>query len=215
MINSTYNFNQITNDLDNEISNFTDNINKIFNSNSKIVDPITQYINNKVKVIHHERNVARRKWQTTRNPAFKTLYNRLHRQAIKLEQKIKQDDWKDKLIALEPDDNTLWNTAKHMRKQHTKISALKGQSSIALSNSEKSETLADSLENQFTLNNMTTQTQKILFTTQYKNSLTPPLTPTSPHPLSPNCYTTPTKLTSEKPQALTESQIKSLEISPS
>ncbi|GBO42316.1 RNA-directed DNA polymerase from mobile element jockey [Araneus ventricosus] len=41
-----------------------------------------------------------------------------------------------------------------MRKQHTKISALKGQSSIALSNSEKAETLADSLENQFSLNNL-------------------------------------------------------------
>ncbi|GBN19982.1 RNA-directed DNA polymerase from mobile element jockey, partial [Araneus ventricosus] len=156
MINSTYNFNQITNsnELDSEISNFTENINKIFNSNSKIVDPTTQYINNKIKTIHHERNVARRNWQSTRNPAFKTLFNRLHRQATKLEQKIKQDDWRDKLIALQPNDNSLWNTAKQMRKQHTKISALKGQSSIALSNSEKAETLADSLENQFTLNNL-------------------------------------------------------------
>ncbi|GBO13764.1 RNA-directed DNA polymerase from mobile element jockey [Araneus ventricosus] len=176
MTNSPHNFNQILNstDLENEISNFTDNINCAFNANSKAIDPTTQYINNKIKEIHHDRNVARRKWQTTRNPAFKTLWNKLHRQAVKIEEKIRQDDWNDKLIALQPNDNTLWNTAKQMRKQHTKISALKGHTSIALSNTEKAETLADSLENQFKINNMSDPNTETLVNNTSLNFLNSP-----------------------------------------
>ncbi|GBM60288.1 putative RNA-directed DNA polymerase from transposon X-element [Araneus ventricosus] len=42
-----------------------------------------------------------------------------------------------------------------MSKKHTKISALNGPTSIAFTNTDKAETIADSLQNQFTLNNLT------------------------------------------------------------
>ncbi|GBO44389.1 putative RNA-directed DNA polymerase from transposon X-element [Araneus ventricosus] len=42
-----------------------------------------------------------------------------------------------------------------MRKKHTKISALNGPTSIAFTNTDKAETIAGSLQNQFTLNNLT------------------------------------------------------------
>ncbi|GBM62145.1 hypothetical protein AVEN_56778-1 [Araneus ventricosus] len=42
-----------------------------------------------------------------------------------------------------------------MRKKHNKISALKGPTSIAFSNTDKAEIIADSLQNQFTLNSLT------------------------------------------------------------
>ncbi|GBN57032.1 hypothetical protein AVEN_210571-1 [Araneus ventricosus] len=67
---------------------------------------------------------------------------------------LKQSNWKNKLIALQPDDNTLWNTAKRMRKKHVKISALHGPAGIAYSNTDKAETIANSLKEQFTLNDL-------------------------------------------------------------
>ncbi|GBN08730.1 hypothetical protein AVEN_89239-1 [Araneus ventricosus] len=55
---------------------------------------------------------------------------------------------------MNPEDGTLWNTAKKMRKKHSKISALKGPTSIAYSNTDKANLIANSLENQFQLNNI-------------------------------------------------------------
>ncbi|GBM36647.1 putative RNA-directed DNA polymerase from transposon X-element [Araneus ventricosus] len=85
------------------------------------------------------------------------LENLIHpedRKANKLKKELYHSEWRDKLIALQPSDNTLWDTAKRMPKKHTKISALNGPTSTAFSNIDKAEIVADSLQNQFTLNKL-------------------------------------------------------------
>ncbi|GFQ95699.1 hypothetical protein TNCT_523551 [Trichonephila clavata] len=59
------------------------------------------------------------------------------------------------LTSLDPEDGSLWKTAKGFRKKRSPISALTGRAGIAYSDTDKAETLADSLENQFQLNNIT------------------------------------------------------------
>ncbi|GBN65038.1 putative RNA-directed DNA polymerase from transposon X-element, partial [Araneus ventricosus] len=75
--------------------------------------------------------------------------------AKNLKKELYHSEWRYKLIALQPSDNSLWDAAKKTRKKHTRISALNGPTSIAFTNTDKAETIADSLQNQFTLNNLT------------------------------------------------------------
>ncbi|GFY76673.1 hypothetical protein TNIN_110621 [Trichonephila inaurata madagascariensis] len=52
-----------------------------------------------------------------------------------------------------------WNMTKGFRKKRSPISALKGDTGIAYTDEKKSETLADSLEKQFQLNDISNPTQ--------------------------------------------------------
>ncbi|GBM62168.1 hypothetical protein AVEN_56796-1 [Araneus ventricosus] len=113
------------------------------------------------------KNKAKRDWQNTRNPAFN-----------KFKKELYHSEWKDKLIALQPSDNSLWGTAERMRRKHNKISALKFPTSIAFSNTDKAEIIADSLQNQFTLNNLTdTATENLVshFINEFNLDNFPPL----------------------------------------
>ncbi|GFY31072.1 hypothetical protein TNCV_4359791 [Trichonephila clavipes] len=78
------------------------------------------------------RNKARKMYQYTRHPSNKTILNRL-------QHKI--------LTSLDTDDGSLWGFARSFRKKRSPIPALKGHTTIAYSDTEKAETLADSLEN--------------------------------------------------------------------
>ncbi|GFU98741.1 RNA-directed DNA polymerase from mobile element jockey [Trichonephila clavipes] len=53
----------------------------------------------------------------------------------------------------------LWSTTKGFKKKRSPISALKGNTGIAYTDEEKAETLANSLESQFQLNNISNPTQ--------------------------------------------------------
>ncbi|GBM85612.1 hypothetical protein AVEN_24275-1, partial [Araneus ventricosus] len=141
-------------DIDNQIEKLTNDITTAFQNNSKEIPPKTIHINSELKNIYHNRNRARKIWQTTRNPHFKNLYNKLNRKANTLKEKVRQTEIAENLIKMNPEDSTLWNAAKKMRKKHAKISALKGPTSIAYSNTDKAELIANSLENQFQLNDI-------------------------------------------------------------
>ncbi|GFX17342.1 RNA-directed DNA polymerase from mobile element jockey [Trichonephila clavipes] len=58
------------------------------------------------------------------------------------------------LTSLDTDDGSLWGLARSFRKKRSPIPTLKGHTTIAYSDTEKAETLADSLENQFKLNDI-------------------------------------------------------------
>ncbi|GFY60467.1 hypothetical protein TNIN_92361 [Trichonephila inaurata madagascariensis] len=53
---------------------------------------------------------------------------------------------------MDTDDGSLWDLARSFRKKRSLIPTLKRHTTIAYLDSEKPETLADSLENQFKLN---------------------------------------------------------------
>ncbi|GFX24679.1 hypothetical protein TNCV_3344591 [Trichonephila clavipes] len=68
--------------------------------------------------------------------------------------KYRQQVWEDHLTSLDAEDGSLWGTARAFRKKASPISALNGPNGIALSDSNKTDLIAQSLESQFQLNNI-------------------------------------------------------------
>jgi hypothetical protein len=64
-------------------------------------------------------------------------------------QECKNDQWSDTLEALHPEDQSLWRMTKRVMRVTTPTPPLVAPGGIALSDSEKAEALADSLDPQF------------------------------------------------------------------
>ncbi|GFY19421.1 probable RNA-directed DNA polymerase from transposon X-element [Trichonephila clavipes] len=69
-------------------------------------------------------------------------------------QQLQQQVWEEHLTSLDAEDGSLWGTARAFRKKASPISALNGPNGIALSDSNKTDLIAQSLESQFQLNNI-------------------------------------------------------------
>ncbi|GFX35178.1 probable RNA-directed DNA polymerase from transposon X-element [Trichonephila clavipes] len=107
-----------------------------------------------LKGLIKERNKARKTWQQSRHPQHKTELNRLQNIIKRKIYHYRQQAWEDNLLTLNPEDNSLWGIAKAFRKKTSPISALNGPSGIALSDTNKTEVIAHSLESQFQLNDI-------------------------------------------------------------
>ncbi|GFW36438.1 uncharacterized protein TNCV_1343991 [Trichonephila clavipes] len=66
----------------------------------------------------------------------------------------RQQAWEDNLSTLNAEDKSLWGIAKAFRKKTSPISALNGPTGIVLSDTNKTEVIAHSLESQFQLNDI-------------------------------------------------------------
>ncbi|GFT94246.1 hypothetical protein TNCV_3922791 [Trichonephila clavipes] len=106
-----------------------------------------------LKPLFRQRNRARKIWQYTRDANDKTLLNRFQNKISRKVNALTQKQWEEKLTSLDPEDGSLWNMAKGFRKR-SPISALRGPTGIAYSDTDKAEAVANSLENQFQLNDI-------------------------------------------------------------
>jgi hypothetical protein len=93
------------------------------------------------------KNRLRRWWQVTRDPALRTGVNRLQWSVTRLLNKWRNDQWSATLESLDPQDQSLWGMTKRLMRVPTPPPGHSG--GIDLSDSEKAEVLADSLESQF------------------------------------------------------------------
>ncbi|GBN53794.1 RNA-directed DNA polymerase from mobile element jockey [Araneus ventricosus] len=116
--------------------------------------------NEKIGQLSNQRNLARKMYQTTRNPVYKTNMNRLNKQIKKLNYSIEQNSLNNKLINISTFDNSLWKFVKPFQKKHKNIPALCGLHNIALTDNDKANCLA--LETQFTLNELHHQETEML-----------------------------------------------------
>jgi hypothetical protein len=107
--------------------------------------PILARIQHKIRL----KNRLRRLWQLTRDPALKAEVNRLQGSVTLQLQEWRNDQWSDTLAALHPEDQSLWRMTKRVMRVTTPTPPLVTPGGIALSDSEKAEALADSLEAQF------------------------------------------------------------------
>ncbi|GFU51739.1 uncharacterized protein TNCV_1202831 [Trichonephila clavipes] len=105
---------------------------------------------------HHfrERNRARKLWQFTNYPQHKTELNRIQNKIKRKVGLYRQQVWEEHLTSLDAEDGSLWETAKALRKKASPISALNGPNGIALSDTNKTDLIAKSLESQFQLNDI-------------------------------------------------------------
>ncbi|GFV58140.1 probable RNA-directed DNA polymerase from transposon X-element [Trichonephila clavipes] len=131
---------------------------EILNAQVKASRPMTHseppYVQGELKHLFRERNKARKLWQFTRFPQHKTELNRLQNKIKRLAGKYRQQVWEDHLTSLDAEDGSLWGTARAFRKKASPISALNGPNGIALSDSNKTDLIAQSLESQFQLNDI-------------------------------------------------------------
>jgi hypothetical protein len=87
----------------------------------------------------------RRQWQVTRGPALKAQVNRLQRSVTyRL-----NEQWSDTLEFLDSEDQSLWKMTNRVMRVPTPSPPLQAPGGLALSDSEKAEALADSLDAQF------------------------------------------------------------------
>ncbi|GFW07444.1 uncharacterized protein TNCV_3915771 [Trichonephila clavipes] len=144
-----------THEIDSQVSNLTD---EILNAHASASRPFYHteqpYVQGELKELFKERNKARKTWQHTRHPQHKTELNRLQNAIKRKIYHYGQQAWEDNLSTLNAEDNSLWGIAKAFRKKTSPISALNGPTGIALSDTNKTEVIAHSLEKQFHLNDI-------------------------------------------------------------
>jgi hypothetical protein len=84
--------------------------------------------------------------QNTRDPALKVKINRLQSSVTWQLNEWRNDQWSDALESLCSEDQSLWKITKLVMRVPTPPSPLQGPGGLALSDSEKAEALADSLD---------------------------------------------------------------------
>ncbi|GBL94713.1 putative RNA-directed DNA polymerase from transposon X-element [Araneus ventricosus] len=141
--------------IEEAICNFEKNLYNSHRFATKIVKKSTStYIHPNIKDLIKTRNKTKKDWQNLRNPSIKTELHRIEKLIKKLENVSRQKDKTDELKTLNPENDTLWTKAKIMRRKAQKIPALKGKFKLALSDPDKAETIALSLEKKLFLNNL-------------------------------------------------------------
>ncbi|GBL68719.1 putative RNA-directed DNA polymerase from transposon X-element [Araneus ventricosus] len=142
-------------DIEIAVEKFTKNLQIAHRFATKTVKKSTAtYIHADIQDLIKTRNKTKKAWQTLRNPLIKTELNRIEKLIKKLDKNSRQKDQTEELEALNKEDGTLWRKAKIMRKKAQKIPALLGENGFAYSDSIKAETIAISLEKQFSLNDL-------------------------------------------------------------
>ena len=95
------------------------------------------------------KNRLRRQWKITGDPALEAEVHRLQRSVTHQLNEWRNEQWSDTLESLDPQDQSLWKMKKRVTRVPTPSPPLVTPGGFALSDSEKAEALADSLEAQF------------------------------------------------------------------
>ncbi|GBO38131.1 RNA-directed DNA polymerase from mobile element jockey [Araneus ventricosus] len=140
--------------LDEYVCNIESQINHARIAASKPIKPNTTYIDARLKELSAERNHARKTFQSTRNPALKRYLNKINKQINKLDQKIEINSLATEMTNVNIEDGTIWKFVRPFKKKFKKIPPLTSLAGIANTDTEKANCLANSLEAQFTVNNI-------------------------------------------------------------
>jgi hypothetical protein len=90
-----------------------------------------------------------RQWHVTRDPTLKAEVSHLQRLVTHRLNEWRSDQWSATLESLDPEDQSLWKMTKRVMRVPTPSPSLVTPGGIAVSDSEKAEALADTLETQF------------------------------------------------------------------
>ncbi|GIY35501.1 hypothetical protein CDAR_239651 [Caerostris darwini] len=141
--------------LDEEINKFT---NDLLTARQNASKPATNdkkpWTHPNIKKLLQVRNKAKKKWQTTRNPNDKTILNRIHKNIKNAFKRYSDNKWKETLEDLQIEDGSFWKMTKRFKLPFIKMSHLQGTISTAIKDQHKAELIAQNLENQFTLNDI-------------------------------------------------------------
>ncbi|GIY30973.1 RNA-directed DNA polymerase from mobile element jockey [Caerostris darwini] len=149
--------------LDEEINKFT---NDLLTARQNASKPATNdkkpWTHPNIKKLLQVRNKAKKKWQTTRNPNDKTILNRIHKNIKNAFKRYSDNKWKETLEDLQIEDGSFWKMTKRFKLPFIKMSHLQGTISTAIKDQDKAELIAQNLENQFTLNDISDPMQEYI-----------------------------------------------------
>lgn len=127
-----------------------------------------------IQIAIREKNRARRQWQKHRTPDMKLRYKDLEKRTQQLVMKHRGEKWEDAVSQLEPSSKSLWAMTRRLTKKKQHCPPIQGRNHLACSPRDKAEALADSLEQQFTLNPATPDTARVEAAVESFRSLNPP-----------------------------------------
>lgn len=137
-------------DIDEAVKSLTDIIQRARDDciPNKKIQPFIVKLTPHIKFLITEKNRLRRIYQNTHERYFKIAVNTLGREIKDEIAKLKNTLWSDKVTSLSTQDNSIWKMSKALRYQDNSIPPLKWPNSttLALSNEEKANTLADGFE---------------------------------------------------------------------
>ena len=94
---------------------------------------------------------ARKKWQQTRHPGYKTLFNKLTQKVKTRIARLKQEEWDTKLQQVDAPSNEFWKIARNLRKTpHRTNRPLHGPQGLKFDPDDKAEIFANYLQDIFT-----------------------------------------------------------------
>ncbi|GFT61575.1 probable RNA-directed DNA polymerase from transposon X-element [Trichonephila clavipes] len=130
------------------VQNFTSNISNGISASTStrlITTPHLRLPEN-IRELIRAKNRFRKLWNDTRYPPYKREVNALIRQIRREIQEHKNRTWKDFLLTLNPEDNSLYNLHRKFSKRHIPLPPLHGPGGMAYSDFEKAEAFKDTLE---------------------------------------------------------------------
>lgn len=131
--------------IEKEVETLTQNIMLTINRHStkKTIDPHKEYIPEVICNLIKEKNKTRKRYQTSADPALKTILTQLNvdiKNAIKTH---RNTNWSEKLKNLSPSDNSLWKTVKYFKKPLVGIPEIHHNNITAVTDNKKANALGE------------------------------------------------------------------------
>ncbi|GFV64381.1 probable RNA-directed DNA polymerase from transposon X-element [Trichonephila clavipes] len=135
-------------DLDLAVQNFTSNVSNAISASTstRLINTPHLRLPENIRELIRAKNRFRKLWNNTRYPPYKREVNALIRQIRSEIQDHKNRTWKNFLLTLNPEDNSLYNLHRKFSKRHTPFPPLHSPGGMTYSDFEKAEAFKDTLE---------------------------------------------------------------------
>ncbi|GFX64227.1 probable RNA-directed DNA polymerase from transposon X-element [Trichonephila clavipes] len=143
-----FTINTLSNDLDLAVQNLTSNISNAISASTstRLINTPHFRLPENIRELIRAKNRFSKLWNDTRYPPYKREVNALIRQIRSEIQEHKNRTWKDYLLTLNPEDNSLYNLHRKFSIRHIPFPPLHGPGGMAYSDFEKAEAFKDTLE---------------------------------------------------------------------
>ncbi len=137
--------------IDQEINNLTLKIKREIDLCSSPVQSTNNFrLPYIIRELIKNKNHLQKIWQRSLNPNDKLRWNQACRQVKRIIEDYKQENWEETIRNLSAHNNSIWRMSKALKNKHETIGPLQGHGSLAFTEKQMTEVLADSLELQFT-----------------------------------------------------------------
>lgn len=142
-------------EIDQEINTLTEEINKALQDCSKTIELENKrliILPVRIRQLIKDKRKAKKRAQRILHPDDVRNTTQLNNQVHAELRKYHNDLWNEKMTALNTEQDSVWKLAKRLKTNYNEVPPLHGRNGIGYTAEDKAEILADSIENQCTLN---------------------------------------------------------------